>query len=220
MADKNYKKYFELQRKLSSQIILESKVGNIKYIAGVDVSYVKRVNLAFATIVVLNYKTLEIVEKKYHISQITFPYIPGLLSFREIPPILECIKKCKISPDIYICDGQGIAHPRKMGLATHLGIILNRPTIGCAKKKLVGHFTPPPLNMKSWSPLWYKGEQIGAVLRNKPRVKPIFISPGHLVDINKSIEVVRNTSTKYRLPEPTRLADKFTKELKKNYLGL
>ncbi len=215
----DYKKYFKLQIELSKKVILKNSLSRINTVAGVDVSYVERVKKAFATIVIFSYKNLEIIEKRYHISDINFPYIPGLLSFREIPPLLKCIKKCKIDPDLFICDGQGIAHPRGIGLASHLGLILNKPTIGCAKKKLVGSFIPPPQNIKSWSPLWYKDKFIGGVLRSKIKVKPIFVSPGHLMDVYTSIEIVKNLITKYKLPEPTRIADKYTGEVKRNYLG-
>ncbi len=214
-----YKKYFKLQNELSKKLILENGIDKIETVAGVDVSYVERVKKAFATVVIFNFQNLKIVEKEFHISDITFPYIPGLLSFREIPPLLECIKKCNIEPDLYICDGQGIAHPRKLGLASHLGIILNKTTIGCAKKKLVGEFSPPPMKVKSWSPLWYKNEMVGGVLRSKVNVKPIFVSPGNKIDVYSSIEIVKRLITKYKLPEPTRIADKYTGEIKRSYLG-
>ena len=140
-----------------------------------------------------------------------FPYIPGLLSFREIPAIIKVMEKLTHLPDLLMVDGHGIAHPRRMGIAAHLGVITNMPSIGVAKKRLTGQFEQPQSAKFSESKLYYKDELIGVVLQSRERTKPIFISPGNMIDIRSSLEIVKSCIIKHKLPEPTRLADKLSK---------
>lgn len=180
----------------------------IKYIAGCDVSLNMFQKDIYAGIVVFTYPQLIFVEKSLVKSGTDFPYIPGLLSFREIPALMECFKKLKIKPDLIMVDGQGIAHPRRLGIASHLGVLIDTPTIGCAKSVLVGSYDEPANTIGAHSDLCDKmtNERIGAVLRTKENVKPMIISPGHLVTHDESVELVMKCVRKHRLPEPTRLA--------------
>ena len=200
----------KVQNRLTSHIITEDRFDKISTVAGVDVSY--KEGHAKASFVVLSYKQLSLIEYATAECFVDFPYIPGFLSFREIPPLIEAFKKIKTLPDIILCDGQGIAHPKKMGIATHLGILLDIPTIGVAKSKLVGTFKEPENRKGAWTPLIYRGEVVGAVLRTKKGVKPVFVSPGHKVSLYSAIEIVLKTTTKYKTPEPIRFAHHFTKE--------
>lgn len=152
---------------------------------------------------------LKIVEEAVHkgkTSSIRFPYIPGFLSFREIPPLLKAFKKLTVLPDVILCDGQGIAHPRRIGLASHLGVTLGKPSIGCAKNKLCGTHNTLPFEKGSWVPLIHEGSVVGVVYRSREGVKPIYISPGHLTDIPSSIALVELCLGRYRIPEPLRRA--------------
>ena len=196
----------ELQRQLKKRIDLTPFKGMPEKIAGADVSYDKGSNLFFAGIVVLSFPGMEIIDEASARGKVDFPYIPGLLSFREGPLLIEAFGMLETVPDLIIFDGQGIAHPRGLGIASHLGILLNIPSIGCAKTKLWGDYIEPAREKGSRSPLTMKGEEIGAVVRTKSGVKPLFVSPGHLVDMRGSVDIVLTCSKKYRLPEPTRQA--------------
>ena len=167
--------------------------------------------------VVLGFPRLEILEKKFFVCQVDFPYIPGLLSFREAPPLLGALAKIRREPDIILFDGQGIAHPRRMGIATHLGLFLEKPTIGCAKSLLVGKYLPPGGEQGSYSPLTDKGQVIGAVVRTRREKKPVFVSPGDRIDLMASIEIVLQCTGKYRLPEPLRQAHLLVKEIREEF---
>ncbi len=195
----------KIQRKLSSKVILEDKFGDVSLIAGVDVGY-KKSEWARAAVVVLSYPDLELLEWKVANCKVEFPYISGFLSFREIPSIIKAIKKLNLKPDLILCDGQGIAHPRGMGIATHLGIILDIPTIGVAKKRLVGTFKIPNDKKGAWEPLYYKGEIVGAVLRTRKGIKPVFVSSGYKISLTSAIDWVMRSTIKYKLPEPIRKA--------------
>jgi deoxyribonuclease V len=137
-----------------------------------------------------------------------FPYVPGLLSFREVPAVLAALAQLKTEPDVILCDGQGIAHPRRLGIASHLGLLCDRPTVGVAKSRLVGTHAEVPSDKGTWVPLMDRGEQIGAVLRNRANTKPLYISPGHYTTLETAIDLVLRCTTKYRLPETTRYADR------------
>lgn len=199
-----------LQIQLAKHIEYTTKFNleNVRYIAGIDCApSVDKLNY-FAAAVIWDLQTKSIVE--YHLAShvAPMPYIPGLLSFREIPAILEVITKIKRQPDVLIVDGQGIAHPRKIGIATHLGVLLDMPTLGCAKKVLYGKYIEPGLIKGAISPLMAKGEIIGNVIRTKNNVRPLIVSIGNKIDLVTATQLVMLCNNGYRLPEPTRLADK------------
>ncbi len=188
------------------------------YIAGIDAAFVEDKIIAAAAI--YSYPELAHLENTCSIEKVTFPYIPGFLSFREGHSIIEALKKLQIQPDVILFDGQGIAHPRGIGIASHIGVILNIPSIGCAKSRLVGYYQEPDIFKGSSTNLFYKGENIGAVLRTRANVKPVFVSPGHLTDIETSLKIIMDCVTNFRMPEPLRIADRLSKELKKkHFLG-
>jgi len=201
-----------IQNELRHRVKVENDFGAVKTIAGVDVSYDLKTNLTRAFIVLMGARTLRTITSVRAELPTTFPYIPGFLSFREIPALLEALKLLPQQPDLLMVDGQGIAHPRRFGIACHLGVLTNLPAIGVAKSRLTGSFDEPGPHKGDASPLLYKKELIGTVLRSKDKVNPLFISPGHRIDNETALSFVLETLTKYRLPEPTRLADKLSKE--------
>lgn len=206
-----------IQQKLRSQVIQSDQFDKIQYIAGVDVGFEDNYALTKAAVAVFNFPELELVESAIAILPTCFPYIPGFLSFREIPAILEALKKLTVIPDLICCDGQGIAHPRRLGIASHLGVLIDCPTIGVAKSILVGSHQEVALEKGSQQPLIDCGETVGTVLRTKDKVKPLYISVGHRISLATAIEYVLQCTTKYRLPETTRIADRLSKgESKKN----
>lgn len=176
----------------------------IRHVAGVDVSL--KANQVTAAIVVLDFPTLDIVEVTNHRQPVRFPYVPGLLTFRECPSILAAYEKLRTQPDLLLVDGQGIAHPRRFGLAAHLGVLLGNPTIGCAKSRLIGIHDEPHEEAGSYTDLWDHEELIGAVLRTRTNVKPLYISIGHKIELPTALDLVLACCCGYRLPEPTRLA--------------
>jgi len=174
-------------------------------IAGVDACFTERSVVAAAAL--FTYPGLEPLDDAVAEEKAWFPYVPGFLSFREGPAIIKALKRLKTQPDVVLFDGQGIAHPRGMGIASHVGVILDIPTVGCAKSRLVGEFDEPGPCKGDWSPLYYHGGEIGAVLRTRDRVRPLFVSPGHRVDLKTSIDIVMHAVTSYRIPDPIRRAD-------------
>lgn len=203
--DLSPKEAVALQKELREQIALVPLKRKPKLIGGCDVSMDRFATEGFAGFVVLN-NMLQVVDHAVVKDRIPFPYIPGLLSFREIPMLVKAWGKLKTKPEVLVVDGVGIAHPRRMGIATHLGLVLNIPTIGCAKSVLVGKYDEPDDEPGSFSYLRDKGEVVGAVLRTKRGVKPVFVSPGHLISLEESIELVKSGVIKHRLPEYTRQA--------------
>jgi deoxyribonuclease V len=195
-----------LQRELAGQLILQNELDSPQLIAGTDISAPDQEGIATGAVVVLNFPELSLVETQLVRNKVEFPYIPGLLSFREAPLVLEACEKLIHSPDLFLIDGQGIAHPRRFGLASHLGILLNTPAIGCAKSRLWGKHEPVAEEPGSFSYLKDGPEVIGAVLRTKERTKPIYVSIGYKVDLETAIKWVLNCCRGYRIPEPTRLA--------------
>jgi deoxyribonuclease V len=177
-----------------------------RLIAGADVSYDKGSDIFHAAIVLLSFPGLETVEEASASGRVDFPYIPGLLSFREGPIVIKAFEKLVNIPDVAIFDGQGIAHPRGIGIASHIGLFLGVPTIGCAKTRLVGEYDEPGMGKGDFSPLTRDGREIGAAVRTKRGVKPLFVSPGQMITIEESIDIVLKCSSRYRLPEPTRRA--------------
>ena len=196
----------EIQQRLAAQVSKRSEVTTPRFIAGVDISAGKGAGMATGAVVILNYPELRVVETKVAQGRLDFPYIPGFLSFRESPLTLAACQKLTISPDLILVDGQGIAHPRRLGLASHLGLFLNTPTIGCAKSILCGSHEAPGAEPGSYTEVVDKGEIIGAALRTKLGVKPVYVSIGHKIDLNTAIYWVMKCCRGYRLPEPTRLA--------------
>ncbi|MEC4982528.1 MAG: deoxyribonuclease V [Oscillatoria sp. PMC 1068.18] len=198
----------KIQQELVSQVVTEDRLGEVNYVAGVDVGFEDNYTITKAAAVVLSFPELTEVEYAIAHRPTTFPYIPGFLSFREIPALLAALEKLTITPDLILCDGQGIAHPRKFGLACHLGVILDLPTIGVAKSLLVGKHEELPTEKGNWRPLVYKGETVGVVLRSRTNVKPLYISSGHQISLPTAIDYVLRCTPKYRLPETTRKADR------------
>jgi len=196
----------DVQRRLATQVSRSAEFINPNFIAGVDISAPKADGIATGAVVVLNYPELKLVETKLAQGKLNFPYIPGLLSFRESPLVLAACQKLTITPDLILVDGQGIAHPRRMGLASHLGLFLKTPTIGCAKSLLCGSREEPGVEPGSYAEVVDKGETIGAALRTKLGVKPVYVSIGHKIDLETAIHWVLECCRGYRLPEPTRLA--------------
>ena len=184
-------------------------------IAGVDAAFAGDKIVAVATL--YEYPELKHLHDASSIEKIRFPYIPGMLSFREGHAIVNAVKRLNIKPDVILFDGQGIAHPKGIGIASHIGVILDISTIGCAKSRLVGEFKEPDTTRGSMAYLYYKGMKVGAVLRTRSNVRPVFVSPGHMIDIDSSIEIVMKCVSKYRIPEPLRRADWLSKKLKSVY---
>jgi deoxyribonuclease V len=201
-----------LQRELAQKLILEDRFDEIRSIAGVDMAINELTNKARAAVVLFSYPELTILEKHVYEEPLRMPYIPGLLSFRELPCVLGALQQLKQKPDLVMADGQGIAHPRRLGIASHLGLLIDTPTIGCAKSILVGKHEPVGEAVGDWSPLTYYHEVIGAVLRTRVKVKPMYISQGHKISLESSIRYVLACGKGYRLPEPTRQADKLSKD--------
>ncbi len=196
----------DIQRRLAAQVSRSSEVVTPRFIAGVDISAGNAQGVATGAVVVLQYPQLRAVEAKVVSGELNFPYIPGLLSFRETPLILAACQKLTITPDLILVDGQGIAHPRRMGLASHLGLFLNSPTIGCAKSVLCGTHEMPAIEPGSYAEVVDRDETIGVALRTKLGVKPVYVSIGHKIDLQTAIHWVLKCCRGYRLPEPTRLA--------------
>jgi len=214
--EEEYAEYYKKQDHLRNKVIKENQLPDkIVRVAGVDVAYNEESQRMIGSIVVLDAKTLAVVEQCWHEMEITFPYVPGLFSFREIPPLLEAYKKLETKPDIIVCDGQGIAHPKGVGMASHLGVELNVPTIGCAKKRLIGKWDKKQLASKrgSMQSLLLDNQEIGMVLRTQDDIKPVFVSIGHKVDLTTATNWVLQLAPKYRLPETTRQADQLVNRL-------
>ena len=199
-----------IQRRLRDELARGEPVAldQIHTVAGVDASYRE---IGRAAIAVFSFPDLALLEEVTATKEAPFPYIPGLLAFREGPVALAAYERLTIQPDLLIFDAHGYAHPRRMGLACHLGVYLDRPSIGCAKSRLVGKYEEPGPEPGAWSPLMSRGEEIGRVVRTKARTRPIFVSVGYRITLPLAVEVVLRCGRGYRLPEPTRIADKLTK---------
>ena len=216
----NYAQAVDLQKQLADTVKITPIQKPLKTIAGVDCAVSKDKKSIIAAVVVLDYARQKPVETAYAVRRLDFPYIPGLLSFREVPACIAAAEQLDIEPDCLIVDGQGIAHPRRLGIACHLGLFLDTPTIGCAKSRLVGAYQSPLSEKGEKSVLADKGEPIGCVLRTRTNVKPVFVSVGHLCTLEQAVEIVLNCSVRYRLPEPTRIAHQTAAKLKaKLYAG-
>ncbi len=204
--DLSYKEAIETQRRLASLVrFIRMKKGPM-IIAGLDCAFSRDGRRIIAVVVVLKLRDFTVIETATAIRKVTFPYIPGLLSFREAPACIDAIEKLKAKPDVFIVDGQGIAHPRRFGIASHIGVLLDSSTVGCAKSRLTGDFEEPGRQKGKYNPLTDGGEVIGAVVRTRTDVKPVFVSVGHKCTLKDAIRVVLECTNKYRLPEPSRLA--------------
>ena len=195
-----------MQKQLASQIIRQDDFGEVSLVAGVDVGF-ENETTARAAVAVLRLSDLSLQDYAVARLPVRFPYVPGLLSFRECPVIMQALAQLQVIPDLLLCDGMGIAHPRRLGIASHIGLLTGMPTIGVGKSLLTGRHGPVPEQKGAWTPLMDKGEEIGAMLRTREGVKPLIISLGHRISLPTAIEFVMACVTKYRLPETTRWAD-------------
>lgn len=195
-----------LQMQWRERVIREDCLGEIRTVAGVDVGFEEEGRVARAAVVVLDFPALVPRQKVLARKAAVFPYIPGLLSFREVPVILEALARLEKWPDVLLVDGQGIAHPRRLGIASHLGVWCDVPTIGVAKSRLVGQHAPVAESAGAWQPLYEEGEVVGAALRTRAGVKLVYVSIGHRVSLETAIDLVMRCTRGYRLPEPLRLA--------------
>jgi deoxyribonuclease V len=213
----NVREAREWQERLHDRVREDNKLnpGKINKVAGTDISYLREHRLALGAVVLMDFPSLEVLEERKSAVEVSFPYVPGLLSFRELPALIPALESLSGEPDLIFVDGQGIAHPRGFGLASHLGVLLGKPTIGCAKSRLVGEYKEPGSRVGDWEPLVYKARQVGAVLRTRAGVKPLFISVGHLVDLDTALNMVLACCTGFRLPEPQRKAHRMADEAKR-----
>jgi deoxyribonuclease V len=199
----------EIQKQLRYEVETQDRFDSpVKTVAGIDLGYDVKNDTSRAVVVVLSFPELELLESSEARLPIQFPYVPGLLSFRETPVAIKALEALKIKPDVILCDGQGLAHPRRFGIACHIGILADVPTIGVAKSLLVGKFENLGEERGSIVPLIHKNEQVGVALRTKNKVQPLFVSIGHRVSLETATDLVLQCAPKYRLPETTRLADK------------
>jgi len=197
-----------IQRKLSGRIIRRGRPRRIRLIAGVDLAFLPDKTHCVAAVVVWDIRAQDVLEQHVLRRPVEFPYVPGLLSFREAPAILAVLRKLDTEPDAFMFDGQGYAHPRRFGLASHVGLLIDRPSLGCAKSVLVGTFKMPLSMRRSRTPLVDDGECIGMAVRTREKVKPVYVSVGHRISLEAAVDVTLASTTRYRIPEPTRLADK------------
>jgi len=195
-----------LQKRLRGDVMIAPASRPIHTIAGADISFNKYSTTMYAGIVVLRMDSLEVIEEVAIVSETQFPYVPGLLSFREAPSLMKAWERLESEPDAVMIDGHGIAHPRRLGIASHIGLLVERPTFGCAKSVLVGKYQEPAPERGARSPMYAGDELIGTALRTKNRVQPIYVSPGHLIDHEQAVELTLACHGGYRLPEPTRRA--------------
>jgi deoxyribonuclease V len=201
-----------VQEKLRHRVKIAPLRKQPRYIAAVDAAFMD--DKIMGAVCLYEYKSLEYLRHEIAVKKISFPYIPGYLTFREGPVIIEAINKLMIKPDVIIFDGQGIAHPKGLGIASHIGVILDMPAIGCAKSRLIGTFKEPGERKGQWSHLKHNGKTIGAVLRTRDNVRPVFISPGYKIDLKTSLEIIIHCVGNYRIPLPQRCADMLTRQVK------
>lgn len=201
-----YKEAVAIQEELREKIKVVPLRHKPEIVAGADVSFDRKSNTLYAALAVLKFPSLELVDNTISHEKATFPYIPGLLSFREVPVVVKAFEKLSVAPDVLLCDGQGIAHPRGCGLASHLGLLFGIPAVGCAKSRLCGEHKETGPDVGDWTPLKLNNRTIGAVLRTRKGVKPVYVSVGHLIDLRSAIKMVLSSNSGYRLPEPTRIA--------------
>jgi len=210
------KQAVELQRRLAPQVTARDDFGEVRTVAGADMAISADKKYGYGGVILFEFPGLKEIERAHAVVPLKFPYVPGLLSFREIPVLLEAFAKLRRRPDLVFVDGQGIAHPRRLGIASHLGLVLDVPTVGCAKSRLCGEYREPGTKRGSHAPLRDKGEEIGAVLRSKDGVRPLFISVGHRIGLASALRFTLECHGGWRLPKPTREADLYVSRLKRD----
>lgn len=205
-----------LQNELREKVVREGSIAHFKTVAGCDVSYSRKTSRLYAGVVCVRIDGLEVVEESWAVREAEFPYVPGLLSFREAPAVIEAFEKLRCKPHVLIADGQGVAHPRRFGLASHLGVVLGVPSVGCAKSLLCGECDEPTQKKGSSTRIIIDRECVGLALRTREGTKPVYVSIGHRVSLNEAKRLVLKVTTRYRLPEPTRLAHRLVNSLRTN----
>jgi deoxyribonuclease V len=200
------KEAMALQEQLRTRVIREDRIGTVRHVAGVDVGLEEGGNVTRAAVAVLSFPGLQLEDSALAREATRFPYVPGLLSFREAPVVLDAFARLRLAPDLLLYDGHGLAHPRRFGIASHVGLLLDLPSIGVAKTRLIGEYGRVPAAKGGWTPLTDSGEMIGAVVRTRAGVKPLFVSIGHRVSLETAVRYVMACLTRYRLPETTRWA--------------
>jgi len=206
-----------LQQAWRERVETQDRYGPLQYVAGADMAFDPETNIAFAGVIVYRLPELEEVERRMARRKLRFPYVPGLLSFREGPVLLAAFARLRVSPDVILIDGHGVAHPRRFGIACHLGLLLDCPTIGCAKSILVGEAVEPGAQAGSVAPLVDKGETVGMALRTRGQVRPIYVTIGHRVSLGSAVRIVAQCVDGFRIPKPTREADHWVGELRRAY---
>ncbi len=201
----------KVQEQLRSRVNSETPLDwdRIRLVAAADVSFSRKSPVLFGAVVLVHFPELTLHSVYYRQAEARFPYVPGFLSFREAPVLLEIFDALPVVPDVLLCDGQGVAHPRFFGLASHLGLLLDLPTVGCAKSLLVGEFEPPGVEKGSFTPIHFQGREVGAALRTRRGVQPVYVSVGHKITLPDALELVLKCSPRYRIPEPLRLAHQY-----------
>jgi len=207
----------KLQARLRERVVLKDSFKHIHYVAGADIAFDPVTQVAFAGAIVYQYPSLEEVERRMARRKLQFPYVPGLLSFREIPILMAAFARLKTEPDVLLIDGHGRAHPRLFGLACHVGVLFDKPAIGCAKSLLVGEAGKPGAKAGSVAPLNFHGERVGTVLRTRDNTRPIFVTQGHRISLATAVKVVRRCCEGFRIPRPTRQADHYVRDLRRAY---
>jgi deoxyribonuclease V len=203
------------QERLRERVVLKDQFNSLRYVAGADVAFDPATDIAFAGVIVYTFPALEEVERCMACRKLRFPYVPGLLSFRESPVLLAAFARLRTEPDVILIDGHGRAHPRLFGIACHLGVLLDKPTIGCAKSLLVGEHSELGAQRGGTAPLIFKGERVGEVLRTRANVKPIYVTIGHRVSLPTAVEIVERCLDGFRIPKPTREADHYVGDLRR-----
>jgi deoxyribonuclease V len=205
------------QERLCERVVLEDRFNDIRLVAGADLAFDPETDTAFAGVIVYRFPELEEVERRSARLKLRFPYVPGLLSFREGPALCAAFLRLRHEPDVILFDGHGRAHPRRFGIACHMGVLFDKPAVGCAKSLLVGSHDEPGLKAGSTAPLLHEGELVGEVLRTRDRVQPVFVTVGHRISLATTVEIVKKCCDGFRIPKPTREADHFVGELRRRF---
>ena len=205
------------QERLRERVVLDDQFDEIRFVAGADLAFDPETETAFAGVIVYRFPALEEVERRSARLKLRFPYVPGLLSFREGPALSAAFARLRNDPDVILIDGHGRAHPRLFGIACHIGVLFDKPAIGCGKSLLVGEHDEPASAAGSTAPLWFKGERVGEVLRTRDGVKPIYVTVGHRVALATAVELVKRCCDGFRIPKPTREADQYVGKLRREF---